>query len=385
MTINKKNIGRLVVAMAIALGWAVSADAVGPESKRLVRAKDYIADEQWSRAIDELRLAVADPKETRRDEALYWLAHSLNQSGDPAAAVETIGQLEREFASSIWVKPARSLRVEIAVRLNRKDVLWWTATPPPPPPPPGATMPTKVPPPAPRRAGKLPPVPPPPPPQIWVPESFDPDLDLQIQALGGLMRIDAEKAIPILRTIAFKGDDPDQACRAVFVLAQSGRPEAQATVVQVAKTGPAVVRVAAVRELGRFGGPETSRELLQVYTTANDVVKKQVVKSLGERAEKVALLRIVESEKDGDLRYTAIVSLGTAGGSEPLVRMYKWASFPTKQSIIVGLFNARDEDGLIRIAQVERDGKLRVEAHERLRLLGTPKAKEYLQNASQTR
>ena len=130
MTMHKRNFGRLAVALAMALGWAVAADALAPESKRLVRAKDYMADEQWSRAIDELRLAVADPKEPRRDEALYWLAHSLNQSGDPAAAVETIGQLEREFTSSIWVKPARSLRVEIAVRLNRQDVLWWTATPP---------------------------------------------------------------------------------------------------------------------------------------------------------------------------------------------------------------------------------------------------------------
>jgi HEAT repeats len=385
MTIHKRNIGRLAVALAMALGWAVAADALAPESKRLVRAKDFMADEQWSRAIDELRLAVADPKEPRRDEALYWLAHSMNQSGDPAAAVETIGQLEREFTSSIWVKPARSLRVEIAVRLNRKDVLWWTATPPLPPTPPPATHPTKVAAPTPRRPPKLPPPAPLPPPPLWVPETFDPDLDLQIQALGGLMRTDAEKAIPILRTIAFESEDTGQACRAVFVLAQSGRPEAHATVVQVAKTGPVVVRVAAVKELGRFGGPEASKELLQVYTTANDIVKKQVVKSLGERSEKVALQRIVESEKDGDLRYTAIVSLGKAGGSEPLVRMYRWASFPTKQSIIIGLFNARDEEGLLRIAQVERDGKLRLEAHERLRLLGTPKAKEYLQNVSEKR
>ena len=76
---------------------------------------------------------MADAKEPRRDEALYWLAHSLNQSGDQASSVETIGRLERDFPASMWVKPARSLRIEIAVRLNRNDVLWWTALPPPPP------------------------------------------------------------------------------------------------------------------------------------------------------------------------------------------------------------------------------------------------------------
>ena len=130
------------------------AEAVAPESKRLGRAKDYIADEQWSRAIDELRAAVADPKEPRKDEALYWLAHSLNQSGDQASSVETIGRLERDFPSSIWVKPARSLRIEIAVRLNRSDVLWWTALSPP-----GALDPVAIKPRAPGRAPK-PPAPP---------------------------------------------------------------------------------------------------------------------------------------------------------------------------------------------------------------------------------
>ncbi len=131
----------MLVTLALGMGGRCAGDscapasveAAAPESKRLGRAKDFIADEQWARAIDELRLSVADAKEPRRDEALYWLAHSLNQSGDQAAAVETIGRLEREFPSSMWVKPARSLRIEIAVRLNRSDVLWWTALPPSPP------------------------------------------------------------------------------------------------------------------------------------------------------------------------------------------------------------------------------------------------------------
>jgi hypothetical protein len=45
--------------------------------------------------------------------------------------VETISRLEREYPTSRWVKPARSLRIEIAQRLQRNDVLWYTATPPP--------------------------------------------------------------------------------------------------------------------------------------------------------------------------------------------------------------------------------------------------------------
>ncbi len=104
-------------------------------------AKDLIADEQWVRAIDELKAAAADPKETNKDEALFWLAHSQNQARDSAAAVETIRRLERDFPASPWMKPAQSLRIEIAHRLQRNDVLWYTAVPPPPVPAPAAVPP----------------------------------------------------------------------------------------------------------------------------------------------------------------------------------------------------------------------------------------------------
>ena len=44
----------------------------------------------------------------------------------------------------------------------------------------------------------------------------------------------------------------------------------------------------------------------------------------------------------------------------------------------MGLFNARAEDELIRIADEEKDPQLRGEVLPRLRLLGTAKARDYL-------
>ena len=381
---QKVHVARVVMMAALTLAWtsgalarAVDADAA-PESKRLARAKDLIADEQWPRAIDELRAAVADTKEPRRDEALYWLAHSLNQSGDQASAVETIARLETEFPSSMWVKPARSLRVDIAVRLNRIDVLWRMAQPPAPPP-----VPVKAP------AGVSPRIPksekPPALPKMWYTDQIPSDPDLQVQALGALLKTDGERVVPMLKQIAFESESPGPAIRAVFMLAQSPLPEARATMVKIAESGPEPVRVAAVRDLGRFGGPEAPKELLSLYPTAIDPVKYQIVKVLGERAETLALMQIVESEKDGTLRYSAITGLGQAGGGAQLARMYKSASLKGKRPIIIGLFSARADDELIRIAETEQDAALRQEALERLRLLGTPKAKEYLQKVSEKR
>ena len=152
-----------------------------------------------------------------------------------------------------------------------------------------------------------------------MPEFYRPDTDLRIQALGSLIRTDAQRVIPMLKEIALDSTEPGEARRAVFVLAQSGRQDAQDTVVLVAKSGSETVRVAAVRELGRFGGPEIATELLQVYQTANALVKRQVVSSLGERSERTALLRIAETEHDPQLKATAIVTLGRAGGGDVLL------------------------------------------------------------------
>jgi HEAT repeat protein len=393
-----RHVVRLWVGVSITALVSAAAYAGPAESPRMARAKDLIHDEQWARAIVELRAAAADPREPNRDEALFWLAHSQNQSGDLAESVESIRRLERQFPSSRWVKPARSLLIELAQKLRREDVLWWTAAPPPRPAPapfaPRPAQPVRVPrlaPAAPAAPDGSPAAPAhiaapahdatdmPGPPTAWVPDTYHPDIDLRVQALGSLINIDTAKVIPILKKIALDSDNPGAARRAVFVLAHSGKPEAQSTVVEVAKTGPQTVRLAAVRELGRFGGPNVSQALLQVYSSGTDPVKLQVVKSLGDRAETSALLRIAQSEADRELRNTAIITLGRAGGREQLRTLYAKATADSKRPIIIGLFSARAEEELIRIARQEKDPNLRREALRRLRLMGTPKAKAYLE------
>jgi HEAT repeat protein len=214
-----------------------------------------------------------------------------------------------------------------------------------------------------------------------MPEGYLPDTDLRIQALGSLIRTDGPKVIPMLKQIALDGGNPSDGRRALFVLAQSGRPDARSTVVEIARIGPEPVRLAAVRELGRLGGPNVSAELLEVYSTANVRVKYQVVTSLGQRDAAPALMRIAQSEADSRLRDMAIVTLGQAGGRHQLAALYAKAKVDSKRPIIIGLFNAQAEDELIRIAERETDPQVRREVLARLRLLGTPKAMLYLEKA----
>jgi hypothetical protein len=397
---------RFVVAAVVILGAGLAeAGSVTFESQRLQRAKDLIADESWARAIVELRAAIADAKETGKDEALFWLAQSLFVTSDSAAALDAIRRLEHEYPRSAWVRPAGSLRIEIAQRLGRKDVLWWMAAPPPPPPAPVAVPPRPPAPPAPGVRGArpprlpappamppthpamappaAPPAPPAPPPRGWFPDHYDPDVELRIQALGGLILTDPEgsaKVMPLLRDIAFESTNPAQARRALFALGQSRRPEARLVVIDVAKSGPDHAKLAAVRVLGTFQGAEVSEALLDVYATAGASVKFQVVTSLGDRAATAPLIRIVQSESDLHIQENAIVTLGRVpGGREHLRGLYDRAKVEMKRPIINGLFAARDEQGLIRIAERERQTILRRHVLERLQLLGTPAAKQYLE------
>jgi HEAT repeat protein len=221
-----------------------------------------------------------------------------------------------------------------------------------------------------------------PPPKLWLPESYVVDTDLRIQALSSLIRSEADKVIPILRQIALESDNASEASRAVFVMAQSAQPEARQSVIQVARSAAEPARVAAIRELGRFEGPEISGELIQVYSTGQYAVKRQVVKSLGERRERVALLRIAQSETNPELRSRAILTLGQIGGTVQLKQLYGRVGQDAKRTIVLGLFNARADVDLIQLAERERDRGLRQEIFTQLRMLGTPRAKEYLVKVS---
>jgi hypothetical protein len=415
----------VAAAVMLVLAGAASAAPEPQTSPRMERAKDFIADEQWLRAIEFLKAATADQKEKNKDEALFWLAHSQHQAGDLVDAVATVAELEQKFPASRWVKPARSLRVELAQKLHRADVLWWTATAPPPPTPaaappalpfmpveggrprgrapraapattaapppqpggaiPGPTAKEPMVPPRPAAVGGRRTMPPPTASTVWVSEFTTADTDLRIQALSSLLPTDAPRVIPILKEIALESGNPGEASRAVFVLASSGRPEAHSTVLEVAKRGSESVRVAAVRDLGRFGGARMAEELLQVYQIGNPRVKYQIVSSLGECSAAGALMRIVQSETDVNLRNAAIVTLGQAGGREQLQRLYVRATPDAKVPIIRGLFKARADAELIEIARREKDVVIRGAVHERLRLLGTPKAKEYLEKTQTSR
>jgi hypothetical protein len=327
-----------VLIVLMVLGAAL-ANASPPDSERLGRAKDFIADERWTRAIAELRVVVADAKEPSRDEAAFWLAHSLNQVGDPAEALKVIEGLERDFPRSRWLKPARSLRIEIAHRLQRTDLLWRVAAPPAGPGPSG-TGPTGPPPGGKSPTGRGPTGRPPGRPKAApkgtvetaaaAPAALAAEMvisadeaELRLYALSGLMSTDAQRVVPILREIALKTDDEAQARRALLVLAQSDRPDARKTIAEVARSGDETRQSAAVRVLAYQGWPEAEQVLLDIYRASTPHVKRQVIRAFGSAGARMQLRRLFDTSKDVELKQAIINALFAAGAQSELERIAK--------------------------------------------------------------
>jgi len=218
--------------------------------------------------------------------------------------------------------------------------------------------------------------------EYWLPPPASaPDMTLRVQALTVLLDAHSARVIPLLREIALDRTSPDEARQAVIVLAQSRRPEAERVVVEAAQQGLDVVRVTAVRELGRFDGPAISSELMRVYTmsSAPPRLRRQVVSSLGERADNASLMRIARSESEPAVRDFAIITLGRTGAREQLRTLYTLTPRVSRPAVLSALFSAKDDDELIRIARSERDPALRARARQQLQLLATPKAVKFLE------
>ena len=71
-------------------------------------------------------------------------------------------------------------------------------------------------------------------------------------------------------------------------------------------------------------------------------------------------------------------ALGRTGAREQLAALYVQAPRESRAAVLTALLAAKDEDQLIKIAETENDPVLRQQARRQLRMLGTPKALQYL-------
>jgi hypothetical protein len=278
---------------------------------------------------------VAKANTPQADAALYWKAYAQNKLGKRAAALATIHDLKQRFPQSRWQKDAGALEIEVQQ---------------------SSGQPTK-------------------------PEAQS-DEELKMLAIRGLMNSDPERAMPLLEKVLNGTGTPKEKSQAMFVMAQNGSPQSREILGRLARgQGNPDLQRKAVEYLGLFGGPESRKTLEEVYSGSSDNgVKRAVLKSFMLAGDKEHLFAAAKNEKDADLRREAIRQLGLVKGDSELEQLYRSEASPDlRREILQAFFLAGDTGKLVEAAQGEKDPELRRAAVRNLGLEGGEASSSALQ------
>jgi hypothetical protein len=268
------------------------------------------------------------------DAALYWMAYAQNREGKKEAALGTIAELKKRYPQSRWKKDGEALEIEVRSATGAKAN----------------------------------------------PEAQN-DEELKLLALQGLMNSSPEKAIPLVEGILNGNGSPRVKSKALFVLAQNGSPQSEEVLGKIARgqSHPDLQR-RAVSYLAMFGGKRSGKILAEVYTTSNDPeVKRAVIQSYIISGDREQLGALARGEANPELRKEAIRNLGVVGGQAELQSMYsKETDRGVREEILNAYFIGGDAKDLVAAARTEKDPGLKKSAVEKLSLLGSKEANEYL-------
>jgi HEAT repeat protein len=231
---------------------------------------------------------VINAKGDRVDAALYWKAYSLNKLGNTSLAMTTCKQLHAQFANSTWNRDCDTIALNADVQANgdkdkekvkaRADRSYVYV----------------------ERADRG---------EEGVPRGSDEDLKLI--ALSAVLRRDPAAGIPALRGI-LSGNDPINVKKhALFVLAQSKTPEADAILRDAAlgKLDPQL-QSSAIQTMAVFQGAKANDTLAEVYRTTTDPkIKKSIINAMFITKDAPRMVEMAKNEKDLELKRQLVQQL----------------------------------------------------------------------------
>jgi hypothetical protein len=269
------------------------------------------------------------------DAALYWKAYAENRLGKREAALTTLADLKRRFSQSRWLRDASVLELEVKQSSGQQ-----------------------------------------------VKPADQSDEELKMLAIQGLMNSDADRAMPLLEKVINGSGTPREKSRALFVLAQSGSAQGHDIIGRIAKgqSNPELQREA-IKYLGLFGGAQSRQIMADVYATNPDTsVKRAILRAYMLGGDKERLFAAAKNEKDESLRREAIRQLGLVHGVGELEQLYQSeTSKDLRREILQAFFLAGESGKLVQAAQSEKDPELRRSAIRNLGLIHSEESAKALQ------
>jgi len=144
------------------------------------------------------------------------------------------------------------------------------------------------------------------------------------------------------------------------------------------------LRETAIEGIAMVGGDEAGPYLESMYNSAPSQDEKSMILEalviLDHDAVPLAL-KILRNETDPELQSDAIEVLGDLEATEELSSLYaNLTSNEARETVLESLAKADDSAGVIRILETERDPELRAVAIEALATIDDPETTEYLLN-----
>jgi tetratricopeptide (TPR) repeat protein len=249
-------------------------------------------EQRWQDAIRSFDKVIA-AKDRRSDAALYWKAYSLNKLRRHSDAAAICNTLHAQYADSPWNKDCDVLsisnpdiNIELTDKFNQNMNIHVNPDIHIVSPDVHVTI-----------------------PNINIDIKNNPDM--KILALNSMLNQDPAKAIPILRDILNGNQSIGVKKHAIFVLAQSKSPEAQAMLhdAVTGKMDPELQRQA-ITMMALFQGKRDDDTLAEVYRTTSDrQIKKSIISAFFLTQDAPRLVELARSEKDLELKRTIVSQL----------------------------------------------------------------------------
>jgi len=142
----------------------------------------------------------------------------------------------------------------------------------------------------------------------------------------------------------------------------------------------ASLRAEAIRQLGIVHAPNELRELYKTETSPE--VKKDILQAFFLTGDAKFLSEAAQGEKDAEVRRSAIRNLGLVGSpdaKEALLAIYsKETDRENKEAVLNALFIQGNAHGLVTIARSEKDPELKKTAVSKLALMNSKEGNDYL-------
>lgn len=250
-------------------------------------------EKRWLDAVHSFDRVIA-ARSDRADAAMYWKAYALRKLGNAPSVMATCVQLQAQYQASSWNQDCSALSLQAKADLRR--TAGQQAGMP-------IVAPVVIPP--------IPPMPPMPSLHLNSPGGGDPDAELKILALNSLLNQDPARAVPVLRGL-LTGNQPESVKKhAIFVLAQSKSPEAQATLSDAVrgKMSPDLQRQA-IEMMAIFEGKRANDTLAEVYRSTGDAqVKRSVIQAFFLTQDAPRMVDLARNEKDLELKRQLVSQL----------------------------------------------------------------------------